>query len=167
MQEIAGTRHRVLTADHDQRDVVLEVSGLSKSFGGNMVLRDISLKVHRGETVCVLGPSGSGKSTLLRCMNWLEEPDGGMVLLAGQRIGVRPGGNIRMTDRDLAAMRTRIGMVFQHFALWPHLTVRQNVMEAPVHVLKRNKAGPPGSRGAACPCRARRQDGQLSSTTVG
>jgi polar amino acid transport system ATP-binding protein len=140
MQEIAGTRHRVLSADHDEREVVLEVSGLSKSFGGNMVLRDISLKVHKGETVCVLGPSGSGKSTLLRCMNWLEEPDGGMVLLAGQRIGVRPGGNIRMTDRDLAAMRTRIGMVFQHFALWPHLTVRQNVMEAPVHVLKRNKA---------------------------
>ncbi|HEY6830911.1 MAG TPA: amino acid ABC transporter ATP-binding protein [Pseudolabrys sp.] len=127
-------------ADADERPVVLEVSGLSKSFGSNTVLRDINLKVHKAETVCLLGPSGSGKSTLLRCMNWLEEPDGGTVLLAGQRIGVRPGGNVRMTDRDLAAVRTRIGMVFQHFALWPHMTVLQNVMEAPVHVLKRNKA---------------------------
>jgi len=119
--------------------VVLDVNGVSKSFGANTVLRDISFKVHRSETVCLLGPSGSGKSTLLRCINWLEEPDGGTVLLGGRRIGVRPGTNLRMTDRDLAAIRTRIGMVFQHFALWPHMTVLQNVMEAPVHVLKRDK----------------------------
>jgi len=124
----------------DERPVVLEVAGLSKSFGANVVLRDISLQVRKGETVCLLGPSGSGKSTLLRCMNWLEEPDGGAVLLGGQRVGVRPGSNLRMSDRDLAAMRTRVGMVFQHFALWPHMTVLQNIMEAPVHVLKRNKA---------------------------
>ena len=123
-----------------ERPIVLEVNGLSKSFGANTVLRDISLKVHKSETVCLLGPSGSGKSTLLRCMNWLEEPDGGTVTLAGQRIGVRSGGSLRMNDRDLATIRTRIGMVFQHFALWPHMTVLQNVMEAPVHVLKRNKA---------------------------
>jgi polar amino acid transport system ATP-binding protein len=128
------------STDNEERPVILEVNGLSKSFGPNTVLRDISLKVHKGETVCLLGPSGSGKSTLLRCMNWLEEPDGGAVVLAGQRIGVRQGSNLRMTDRDLAAIRTRIGMVFQHFALWPHMTVLQNVMEAPVHVLKRNKA---------------------------
>lgn len=119
---------------------VLEVRGLSKSFGANNVLRDISLTIHKGETVCLLGPSGSGKSTLLRCMNWLEEPDGGMVLLNGHPVGVRPGSSLRMTDKDLAAMRTRIGMVFQHFALWPHMTVLQNVMEAPVHVLGQNKA---------------------------
>jgi polar amino acid transport system ATP-binding protein len=124
----------------DERDVVIEVRGLSKQFGKQMVLSDISLKVHKAETVCVLGPSGSGKSTLLRCMNWLEEPDGGMVLLGGRRIGVRHGSSLRMSDRDLAAIRTRIGMVFQHFALWPHLSVLQNVMEAPVHVLKRDKA---------------------------
>jgi polar amino acid transport system ATP-binding protein len=140
MNEVAGTVRSIAPADASEREIVLEVIGLSKSFGNNVVLRDISLKVHKGETVCVLGPSGAGKSTLLRCMNWLEEPDGGMVLLAGQRIGIRPGTNLRMTDRDLAAMRTRIGMVFQHFALWPHLTVLQNVMEAPVHVLKRDKA---------------------------
>jgi polar amino acid transport system ATP-binding protein len=123
-----------------ERPVVLEVNGLSKSFGPNTVLRDISLKIHKGETVCLLGPSGSGKSTLLRCMNWLEEPDGGTVVLNGQRVGMRPGGSIRMSDRDLAAARTHIGMVFQHFALWPHMTVLQNVMEAPVYVLKRPKA---------------------------
>jgi polar amino acid transport system ATP-binding protein len=122
-----------------EQPVVLDVNGVSKSFGANTVLRDISFKVHRSETVCLLGPSGSGKSTLLRCINWLEEPDGGAVLLGGQRIGVRPGTNLRMSDRDLATIRTRIGMVFQHFALWPHMTVLQNVMEAPVHVLKRDK----------------------------
>lgn len=127
-------------ASDAEQPVVLEVNGLSKSFGPNTVLRDISLRIHKGETVCLLGPSGSGKSTLLRCMNWLEEPDGGTVVLNGQRIGMRPGGSIRMSDRDLAAARTHIGMVFQHFALWPHMTVLQNVMEAPVHVLKRPAA---------------------------
>lgn len=127
-------------ASEAEQPVVLEVSGLSKSFGPNTVLRDISLRIHKGETVCLLGPSGSGKSTLLRCMNWLEEPDGGTVVLNGQRVGMRPGGSIRMSDRDLAAARSHIGMVFQHFALWPHMTVLQNVMEAPVYVLKRPKA---------------------------
>lgn len=128
------------TASPEEAPVVLEVRGLSKSFDTNNVLRDISLKVHKAETLCLLGPSGSGKSTLLRCMNWLEEPNGGMVLLNGHPVGVRPGGSLRMSDKDLAAMRTRIGMVFQHFALWPHMTVLQNVMEAPVHVLKQDKA---------------------------
>lgn len=140
MLNMSGSPHRIGEDELETRPVVVEAAGLSKSFGANVVLRDISLKVHKGETVCLLGPSGSGKSTLLRCMNWLEEPDGGAVLLSGHRIGIRPGGTVRMSDSDLAAVRTRIGMVFQHFALWPHLTVLQNVMEAPVHVLKRDKA---------------------------
>ena len=119
---------------------VLEVRSISKSFGALQVLSDISLKVVRGETVCIVGPSGSGKSTLLRCINWLEKPDTGAVFLTGRRVGMRTGGNIAMSDKELAEVRTRIGMVFQHFALWPHLTVLQNVMEAPLHVQKRPRA---------------------------
>lgn len=117
----------------------LRLVGISKSFGALKVLDGISFDVARGETVCLLGPSGSGKSTLLRCINWLERPDGGRILLDGEPIGMSTGGVV-MGDREIALMRTRIGMVFQHFALWPHLTVLQNVMEAPVHVQKRAKA---------------------------
>jgi polar amino acid transport system ATP-binding protein len=114
----------------------LNVVGLSKSFGSLRVLDDVSFGVARGETVCLLGPSGSGKSTLLRCINWLERPDHGRIVVDGLQIGVSSGGVV-MGDRDLALLRTRIGMVFQHFALWPHLTVLQNVIEAPVHVQRR------------------------------
>ena len=117
----------------------LQLSGICKRFGLLQVLADIGLEVARGETVCLLGPSGSGKSTLLRCINWLERPDSGRVLLEGRPVGLSTGGVV-MDDRQLALMRTRIGMVFQHFALWPHLTVLQNVMEAPLHVQKRPKA---------------------------
>ncbi|MBV8926605.1 MAG: amino acid ABC transporter ATP-binding protein [Bradyrhizobium sp.] len=118
---------------------VLDVAGVSKRFGALEVLSDISFQVEKGETVCVLGPSGSGKSTLLRCINWLERPDAGQIYLNGTEIGVN-GGGIVMSDRELSRIRTRIGMVFQHFALWPHLTVLQNLMEAPVQVQKRPKA---------------------------
>jgi polar amino acid transport system ATP-binding protein len=123
----------------DEVRPVLTVAGVSKAFGSLSVLDDINLRVQRGETVCLLGPSGSGKSTLLRCINWLEKPDSGQVYLSGERIGVTTGGVV-MSDRDLSRIRTRIGMVFQHFALWPHLTVLQNVMEAPVQVQRRPKA---------------------------
>jgi polar amino acid transport system ATP-binding protein len=118
---------------------VLDVAGVSKRFGPLEVLSDISFEVAKGETVCVLGPSGSGKSTLLRCINWLERPDAGQIYLNGVEIGVT-GGGLVMTDRELSRIRTRIGMVFQHFALWPHLTVLQNLMEAPVQVQKRPRA---------------------------
>ena len=117
---------------------VLDVVGVSKRFGDLEVLRDISFQVERGETVCVLGPSGSGKSTLLRCINWLERPDAGQIYLNGKEIGVN-GAGVVMSDRELSQIRTHIGMVFQHFALWPHLTVLQNLMEAPVQVQKRRK----------------------------
>jgi len=118
---------------------VLDVAGVSKRFGALEVLSDISFQVEKGETVCVLGPSGSGKSTLLRCINWLERPDAGHIYLNGTQIGVN-GAGLVMNDRELSRIRTRIGMVFQHFALWPHLTVLQNLMEAPVQVQKRPKA---------------------------
>jgi len=118
---------------------VLDVAGVSKRFGELEVLSDISFQVDKGETVCVLGPSGSGKSTLLRCVNWLERPDAGQVYLNGLQVGIN-GAGVVMTDRELSRIRTRIGMVFQHFALWPHLTVLQNLTEAPVQVQRRPKA---------------------------
>jgi polar amino acid transport system ATP-binding protein len=118
---------------------VLDVAGVSKRFGDVEVLSDVSFQVDKSETVCVLGPSGSGKSTLLRCINWLERPDAGQIYLNGTRVGISSAG-IVMGDRELSRIRTRIGMVFQHFALWPHLTVLQNLMEAPVQVQRRPKA---------------------------
>jgi polar amino acid transport system ATP-binding protein len=118
---------------------VLDVAGVSKRFGSVEVLSDVSFQVDKSETICVLGPSGSGKSTLLRCINWLERPDAGQIYLNGTRVGIN-GAGIVMSDRDLSQIRTRIGMVFQHFALWPHLTVLQNLMEAPVQVQRRPKA---------------------------
>jgi len=117
---------------------VLDVAGVSKHFGDLEVLSDISFKVDKGETVCVLGPSGSGKSTLLRCINWLEQPDAGRIYLNGSQVGIN-GAGVVMTDRELSRIRTRIGMVFQHFALWPHLSVLQNLMEGPVQVQRRPK----------------------------
>jgi polar amino acid transport system ATP-binding protein len=116
---------------------------ICKAFAGVEVLRDISLDIMPGETVCIIGPSGSGKSTFLRCLNWLEEPSSGSVVLDGNPIGIelgRDGKPHRMSKAKLAAARTRMSMVFQHFALWPHLTVLGNVIEAPVHVLGRSKA---------------------------
>ena len=118
-------------------ETVLDIRGLTKSFGSNVVLDGVSLRVAKAQTVCLLGPSGSGKSTLLRCVNWLEKPDQGSVYLSGRRIGVREGGHLPMSNAQLARERARIGMVFQHFNLWPHLSVIQNIVEAPIHVQRR------------------------------
>ncbi len=127
-------------ADGGDAHPVLHIQGLGKAYAGHVVLRDIDLSVAERETVCIVGPSGAGKSTLLRCINWLEVPDSGAVFLSGTRIGVRPGGAVAMSDAELARLRTRIGFVFQHFALWPHLTVIDNVMAAPLHVQRRPRA---------------------------
>jgi polar amino acid transport system ATP-binding protein len=110
----------------------IEVRGLSKSFGDLEVLRQVDLSIDIGEVVCVIGASGSGKSTLLRCLNRLEEPTDGKVLIEGV--------DITDPDCDVDLVRTRIGMVFQQFNLFPHLTVLRNLTIAQRRVLGRKKA---------------------------
>jgi polar amino acid transport system ATP-binding protein len=109
----------------------IELRGLAKSFGDLEVLQSIDLEVATGEVVCIIGPSGSGKSTVLRCVNLLEDPSGGQVLI--------DGADITDPDCDIDAVRTRIGMVFQQFNLFPHLDVAGNLTIAQRRVLKRSK----------------------------
>ncbi|WP_170215134.1 amino acid ABC transporter ATP-binding protein [Micromonospora aurantiaca] len=113
-----------------------------KSFGPLEVLKGIDLEVRSGEVCCLLGPSGSGKSTFLRCINHLEKIDAGRIWVDGDLIGYRErGGKLHeMRDREVAAQRRAIGMVFQRFNLFPHMTVLQNVMEAPVLLRQAKKA---------------------------
>lgn len=115
----------------------LVTRGLRKSFGPNQVLRGIDLTCDSGEVICVLGPSGSGKSTLLRCINHLERPDAGIVMINGEAIGydVRGSFLVEKTEHQVEFQRRQIGMVFQRFNLFPHITVEQNVALAPIKVL--------------------------------
>jgi polar amino acid transport system ATP-binding protein len=120
----------------------ISVKNLNKDFNGYEALRDISVDIPSGTTTCIVGPSGSGKSTFLRCLNWLEEPSSGTILIDGKPMGLPKDkqGKGPAARRALAKARTEISMVFQQFALWPHLTVLDNIMEAPVHVLHRPRA---------------------------
>ncbi len=111
---------------------MIKVEGLGKSFGPLEVLKDCSLSVRRGEVVVICGPSGSGKSTLVKCINGIEDFQRGQVLIEGEMLPSR--------GRAAARMRARVGMVFQHFELYPHLSVLENICLAPVHVLKRPRA---------------------------
>ncbi|MCQ8867217.1 amino acid ABC transporter ATP-binding protein [Vibrio splendidus] len=115
---------------------MIKVENLSKQFDGIEVLRDINLNINKGDVVSILGSSGSGKSTLLRCMNWLEQPERGTIFMDDERIGINSETEKPLKYKELAKLRERLGMVFQSFNLWPHLTVLQNVMEALVHVKK-------------------------------
>jgi polar amino acid transport system ATP-binding protein len=119
-----------------ERRPMLEISGISKRFGAVEVLRDVSLSVAPGEVVVVIGPSGSGKTTLLRCINLLEDYERGTITVDGEPIGYRREGKdrVRMSGRDIAAARAKIGMVFQSFNLFPHMSVLQNIVAAPVRV---------------------------------
>lgn len=113
-----------------------------KRFGSNTVLKDISLEVERGQVLCLIGPSGSGKSTLLRCINHLETIDGGRLWVEDELIGYRQRGDklYEMTPREVSTQRADIGMVFQRFNLFPHMTALENIIEAPMRVKHEKKS---------------------------
>jgi len=120
----------------------ISVRDLHKSFGAVEVLKGISLDAREGEVISILGSSGSGKSTLLRCVNMLEIPDSGSIAVAGEEIRLKAarGGKSRPADlTQVDRIRSELGMVFQSFNLWSHKTILENVIEAPVHVLKRSR----------------------------
>ncbi|GAA5174862.1 amino acid ABC transporter ATP-binding protein [Pseudonocardia eucalypti] len=114
----------------------VQIQGVRKSFGDTEVLRGVDLDVPHGEVVCLIGPSGSGKSTLLRCINHLERIDAGSILVDGERVGYRRKGDrlYELSPVEAAKRRAGIGMVFQRFHLFPHMTVLENIIEAPVGV---------------------------------
>ena len=103
---------------------MIDVKGLKKNYGGLQVLKGVDLTINKGDCVVLVGPSGCGKSTFLRCLNRLEEPDGGHVIFNGKEV----------TDHDIDHVRQKMGMVFQHFNLFPHLTVKKNITLAPVRL---------------------------------
>ena len=116
----------------------LQVENIHKSFGSIEVLKGVSLSAHAGDVISIIGSSGSGKSTFLRCINLLEKPQQGRIIVAGEELALRAGknGELNATDpQQLQRLRTRLAMVFQHFNLWAHMTVLQNIIEAPMHVM--------------------------------
>lgn len=116
----------------------LQAEGIHKSYGNNHVLKGVTLTAKAGDVVSLIGSSGSGKSTLLRCINLLEKPQQGRIVVAGEELKLKMGrrGELEPVDpRQLQQLRTKLAMVFQHFNLWAHKTVLQNIIEAPVHVL--------------------------------
>src|SRR3954453_12046684 len=119
-------------------DVMVKAEALYKRFGQLEVLKGIDLEVRRGEVMCILGPSGSGKSTFLRCINHLEKINSGRLTVDGELVGYREAGDklYELPDREVTRKRSLIGMVFQHFNLFPHMTAQENVSLAPVRVLK-------------------------------
>jgi polar amino acid transport system ATP-binding protein len=136
MSDAAVLRKDLATAP--ERDVVVRAEGVSKHFGRLEVLKGIDLEVRSGEVMCIIGPSGSGKSTFLRCINHLEQIDGGKLYVDGELVGYRQafGKLYELKEREVARKRAEIGMVFQRFNLFPHMTVLDNVTEAPVGVKK-------------------------------
>ena len=119
------------------------VEDLHKSYGDAQVLKGVSLSAYTGDVVSLIGASGSGKSTLLRCLNLLEVPHAGRILIGGEELKLgldRKGQPVAADPRQVDRIRTRLGMVFKQFNLWPHMTVLENIIEVPMHVLKKPRA---------------------------
>lgn len=121
---------------------MLQAVEVVKSYGRNPVLRGVDLEVDRGEVLCIVGPSGSGKSTFLRCVNHLEKIDSGLVYVDGRPIGYRVGDDrlYELREREVCKARAQIGMVFQSFNLFPHMTALENLVEGPVRALRENRS---------------------------
>ncbi len=120
----------------------LEIQDLHKRYGAHEVLKGVSLEAKAGDVISIIGSSGSGKSTFLRCINLLEQPNSGNILLNGEQLKLvanKAGGLKAAEPKQLQRMRSRLAMVFQHFNLWSHMSALENVMEAPVHVLGMDK----------------------------
>lgn len=113
--------------DKSQNRVILQAEAITKSYGGNDVLKGLSLDVHQGEVIALIGPSGAGKSTFLRCLNYLERPTSGSLRLDGQSVFANP---LKPTNDELVSLRRRVGMVFQSFNLFPHISVMKNIVLA-------------------------------------
>jgi octopine/nopaline transport system ATP-binding protein len=120
----------------------IAVTSLHKNFGGHKVLKDIDFSAHDGDVVSILGASGSGKSTFLRCLNLLEMPSSGQLRIFDEEVKLRAShGELRIVDqKQVDRLRTQVAMVFQNFCLWSHMTVLENLTEAPIHVQRRNRA---------------------------
>lgn len=123
----------------DEERAMYKVSGITKNFSDNQILKGVSLEIEPNKTTVLIGPSGSGKTTLLRCINLLEIPDGGVVEVGGLSYEFGRGRKPKIDDPRLREIRSRTGMVFQNFQLFPHWTVLENIMKGPVTVLKREK----------------------------
>ena len=131
-----------LAAEAVERRPALVARDIHKSFGAVEVLKGVSLTAQEGDVIAMLGASGSGKSTFLRCINLLEIPNSGEVLVGGELIAMtrnRRGETVPADSKQVDRIRSRLGMVFQSFNLWSHMTVLQNVIEAPIHVLKKSR----------------------------
>ena len=146
-QPVPGTQQ---PAPQDAVRPMVVARGVRKSYGTHEVIKGVDLEVAPGEVLCLLGPSGSGKSTFLRCINHLEQIDAGWISVDGELVGYREhrGKLHELRDAEIAKRRSEIGMVFQQFNLFPHLSVLENLMEAPLRV-RREQAGPVRERALA------------------
>ena len=138
-----ATRESTMNKDMDMPTEQIRVEDLHKSYGDHEVLKGVSLTAHSGDVISIIGSSGSGKSTWLRCINFLECPTAGRIVVGGKEVALvrNRQGDLAVKDpRQLQQIRTRLSMVFQHFNLWSHMSVLENVVEAPVHVLGLSKA---------------------------